>query len=115
MDYAFGFGGQAPRKERKAKPRVKAAPQQAVTPLEEAPVVNTAGRWIQDPVTKQWVFQKATQPIIAKSPIVVRMPVRPAHVPAPNMKAMVQPAPRPIRITAQHRTRRGGLTRRNDR
>ena len=107
-NYAFGFGGQAPRKGRKAKPRVKAAPQQ------EQPV-NHAGRWIQDPVTKQWVFQKATQPIIAKSPIVVRMPVRPAHVPAPNMKAMVQPAPRPIRITAQHRTRRGGLTRRNDR
>jgi hypothetical protein len=113
MDYAFGFGGQAPRKERKAKPRTKVAPQQPVTPQQEAPVVNPAGRWVQ--VNGRWVFQKAVQPTVVRSPIVIHARVLPGHVPAPDMKVPVLPAPKPTRFTQPHRTRRGGITRRGDR
>ena len=114
MDYAFGFSGETPRETpRKArKPKVK-APQQAITPQQEAPVVNPAGRWVQ--VNGKWVFQKG-QPTVLRSPIVIHARVLPGFVPAPETKAPVMPAPRPVRIVRQHSAKRGpGLTRRPDR
>jgi hypothetical protein len=117
--YGFDLKPQ-PEHRRKAKAKPKVIPDhitdvgnmKAQEVTQPAPVQN--GHWQRNAVTGNWTFIRDQQPR-PTGPIMVRMPIKPAHIPAPNMKAMVQPAPRPIRITAQHRTRRGGLTRRNDR
>jgi hypothetical protein len=119
--YSFDLKPQ-PERKRKTKTKVERlhkypmiAPEEYQSddrPQEDQPT--SRGHWEKSPVTGNWTFIRDQQPR-PTGPIVVHLPVKPAHVPAPNMKPMVIPAPKPIRITRQHRARAGGITRRGDR
>ena len=122
MEY-YSFSPQPEPEHRKAKPKKERLykypmiePDKHMSedrPPEDQPT--KTGHWEKSPVTGQWTFIHDQQPT-PTGPIVIRAKVLPGHVPAPDMKVPVMPAPRPIRIIRQHSAKRGaGITRRSNR